>query len=108
MAKEDIKIVIKGVDKIGAVLRRVTNRFPILQRQVRKTNLVFRRFERRMKRFGKTFKKVGKGMARVGKGMIKATVLPLGAAIAFSTKKFIDYEEGMLNVFKTTDLTFDQ
>ena len=50
-------------------------------------------------------KKVGSATESIGKSLTTKLTLPLGAAIAYSGKKFADFETGLVGVGKTTGMT---
>lgn len=99
---------LKAVDKISSVIDRVSNKFPRLTRGIQRASLATKIFNAQTKRMRAGLLKVGGAMKRVGSNLTRFVTLPLVAGAAAGVKFFIDFEQGLKGVEKTTGLAGKQ
>lgn len=103
--KNDVKIVIRAIDKITAPLRSMGNGFGKMNKNVAKATLRFKAFNDATMKTQKRLRKIGGGMKKFGRGMTTAVSAPIAAFGAVALKTTYDFEKSMNKVAALTKAT---
>ena len=103
-----VNISFKGLDRITSVMNKITSKFPKLSKAASRTATAFKVINSRMAKFRKTMNKLGGKMKDIGKSLTIGLTLPLLLFGGTSIKAFAKFEQGVVDVVKTTGLGFSQ
>jgi len=101
----EAKIVFSLRDKLSARLDKINRKFKPLNRKLDVTSRRFSRLKQKTERATSAFRKLGSRLTSVGRQMSFMATLPLAAFAGLSVRRFVEFEEGLVGIQKTTNLT---
>lgn len=104
MAKFTKLIELKAADKISETLSRINRKMKPLTKSARRASFVFDQLQKKTSGFRRSLNNVGNKMTGFGRSVTTGLTLPTVGAGAAAVKVFSDYEQGIVNVRKTTGL----
>lgn len=96
--KIPVKLVITGVDRVSKVMRKITQAFPKLSKQVRRTSTVFGIMQKKTEKFRRSMKRLGSGMRTFGRGMTIGLTAPIGLAGGAIIRTAVDFQRSINRV----------
>jgi TP901 family phage tail tape measure protein len=105
MAKDrTLGLKLRAIDKMSRTIDKVQKKFPKLSRSIEKASKVNKIFNHQTKQMRASLKKIGGTLDSFGKKLTLGVTLPLLAAGGAGVKFFVDFEQGLKGVEKTTGI----
>lgn len=95
---------LRAIDKMSAVITRIQKTFPKLTRSIRRASRATKIFNSQTKRMRANLNKLGSGLKRFGLGLSIGITAPIAALGVAAVKTFVSFEQGLIDVKKTTGL----